>query len=362
MPVWMGIFFACVLIFSYISLHCFLYSIKAEGIKLKVLFIGGTGVISSACSKICIEKGFELYHLNRGKTQNHKITGAKPIVANIREKEQVRAALRDHRFDVVVNWIAYEPEHVMTDHELFKDKTLQYIFISSASAYQKPPSRLPIRETEPLINPVWKYSQNKIACEDYLKDLYRNHQFPVTIVRPSHTYDKTLIPLHGGYTTIDRMLKGKPVIIHGDGTSLWTLTHHLDFAKGFVSLIGNPETIGDDYHITSDEVLTWDQICETMAEAAGVKPKIIHIPSEFINMYDKKWGDGLLGDKAFSLMFDNSKIRGIDPTFTATISFRKGAKEILDWYQADKARQLVDTSEDERMDHIVAQYNKVFKL
>jgi len=331
-----------------------------EDSKLKVLFIGGSGVISSACSEHCLEKGFDLYLLNRGQTKERLVKGAKNILADIRDMEQVRAALSDLRFDVVVNWIAYQPEHVITDHTLFRDKTLQYIFISSASAYQKPPSRLPISETEPLINPFWKYSQNKIACENYLRDLHKKHQFPVTIVRPSHTYDKTMIPLHGGYTTIDRMLKGKPVIIHGDGTSLWTLTHHIDFAKGFISLIGNPETIGEDYHITSDEALTWDQICETMAEAAGVKPKIIHIPSEFINRYDKNWGDGLLGDKAHCLIFDNTKIRGIDPEFKATIPFREGAREILAWYRADKARQLINREEDETMDAIIDRYMRAY--
>ena len=327
---------------------------------LKVLFIGGTGVISSACSEECLQKGFELYHLNRGHTTSRQIRSVKNIRADIRNKEEVQKTISNMRFDVVVDWIAYEPIHVMTDHELFKEKTLQYIFISSASAYQKPPSRLPVSETEPLINPIWKYSQNKIACENYLRDLHKNYKFPVTIVRPSHTYDKTLIPLHGGYTTIDRMLKGKPVIIHGDGTSLWTLTHHKDFARGFISLIGNPETIGEDYHITSDETLTWDQICETMAEAAGVKPKIVHIPSDFINRFDKNWGDGLLGDKAHCMIFDNSKIRGINPEFKAIIPFHQGAREILAWYRGDKNRQVVDGGEDKRMDKIFDTYQRAY--
>ena len=329
---------------------------KRGGITLKVLFIGGTGVISSACSELCIEKGFELYHLNRGLTQNHQIKGVQLLTADIRNKNQVRSVISDYTFDVVVDWIAYEPEHVMADCELFKDKTLQYIFISTASVYQKPSAHLPITESEPLINPVWEYSQKKIACENYLTDMYRNQQFPVTIVRPSHTYDKTKIPLHGGYTTIDRMLRDKPVIIHGDGTSLWTLTHHKDFAKGFIGLIGNPEAIGENYHITSDKVLTWNQICEILANAAGVKPKVVHIPSDFISRFDKEWGDGLLGDKAHCLIFDNSKIKGVNPEFEATISFRDGAKEILSWYQEDESRQTINIAKDALMDEIIAEY------
>jgi nucleoside-diphosphate-sugar epimerase len=317
-------------------------------------------VISSACSEQCIEKDFELYHLNRGNNRHHQIKNVKQIIADIRNKKQVQEALRGQRFEVVVNWIAYEPEDVMSDYEIFKDKTLQYIFISSASAYQKPPSRLPISESEPLINAVWKYSQNKIACEKYLTDQYKNHQFPVTIVRPSHTYDKTVIPLHGGYTTLNRMFKEKPVIIHGDGTSLWTLTHHQDFARGFVSLVGNPETIGEDYHITSDEILTWDQICEILAEEAGTEPRIVHIPSDVINKFDKNWGDGLLGDKAHCLIFDNSKIRSVNPDFKATISFKEGVREIIAWYLADKTRQVIDIEEDRRMDKMIAYYNTAF--
>jgi len=310
---------------------------------------------------LCLEKGFELYHLNRGITKNHQIDGVEQFSADIRIKEQVKEVIKNYSFDVVVNWIAYESAHVMADFEIFREKTLQYIYISSASVYQKPSDALPITETEPLINPVWEYSQNKIACENYLMEMYRNQQFPVTIVRPSHTYDKTTIPLHGGFTPIDRMLRGKPVIIHGDGTSVWTLTHHKDFAKGFIDLIGNPEAIGEDYHITSDEILTWNQICELLANAAGVKPKIIHIPSEFINRYDKDWGDGLLGDKAHCLMFDNSKIKGVNPDYHATISFKEGAKEILSWYQEDKSRQIVNEAKDKLMDEIITKYQKGYQ-
>jgi nucleoside-diphosphate-sugar epimerase len=284
------------------------------------------------------------------------------LTADIRDIKQVQAAIHNHRFDVVVDWIAYEAEHVSTDFELFRDKTLQYIFISSASVYQKPPAHLPITEAEPILNPIWEYSQKKIACENYLTEKYNKQQFPVTIVRPSHTYDKTKIPLHGGYTTIDRMLRGKPVIIHGDGTSLWTLTHHRDFARGFIGLIGNPESIGEVYHITSDEILTWNQICEILAEAAGVSPNIIHLPSDFISRYDKKWGDGLLGDKAHCLVFDNNKIKAINPDYNSTISFKEGAKEILSWYQADSSRQVVDFALNTKMEEMIKKYTGAMSI
>ena len=208
-----------------------------------------------------------------------------------------------------MDWISYTADHVKTGYDLFKNMTSQYIFISSASAYQKPPHRLPIQETEPLYNPYWEYSRNKIACEKFLLGVFEKDNFPVTIVRPSHTYDRTQIALSGGYTALNRMRIGKKVIIHGDGTSLWTLTHHRDFAKGFIGILGNEKALGEAYHITSDEVLTWNQIYQIFADTIGVEAQVVHIPSDFIYRYDKEWGDGLLGDKAHSLIFDNTKIK-----------------------------------------------------
>ncbi len=326
---------------------------------MKVLFIGGTGVISSACSEQCVEKGMDLYLLNRGQTKRPIPNNVKLIKADIRNTEQVKSILMNYTFDVVVDWIGYNPEHVKNDYEIFMDKTSQFIFISSASAYQKPPSSLPIKETEPLINPYWEYSRNKIRCEEYLLQVFQDHKFPVTIVRPSHTYDQTKIALSGGYTALNRIYEGKKVIIHGDGTSLWTLTHHQDFARGFVGLLGNSKAIGEAFHITSDEVLTWNQICEVLADAAGVQANIIHIPSDFIYRFDKEWGEGLLGDKAHCMIFDNSKIKQINPEFQAKMPFKKGAKEIVAWYDEDPARRVVDQTWDSKMDEIIVRYESI---
>ncbi|MGA7304004.1 MAG: NAD-dependent epimerase/dehydratase family protein, partial [Rhodothermales bacterium] len=225
---------------------------------MKVLFIGGTGIISSACSRLAVENGIDLYLLNRGKSIRSVPESATVLNADFYDHDSVRSLLGSQRFDVVVDWIAYAPDRIEADLELFRDRTDQYIFISSASAYQTPPESLPVTESTPLDNPFWEYSRNKIACEERLMRAYREVGFPVTIVRPSHTYDATSIPLFGGYTAIDRMRKGKKIVVHGDGTSLWIMTHHRDFAKGFVGLLGNERAIGEAFHITSDEVLTWN--------------------------------------------------------------------------------------------------------
>ena len=326
---------------------------------MKVLFIGGTGIISSACTILCAEKGIDLTLLNRGETNRPVPENVNIIKADIRNPEQIKSILKNHTFDVVVDWISYTTEHVKNDYEIFKDKTSQFIFISSASAYQKPPESLPIKETDPLINPYWEYSRNKIQCENYLWEVFRDHDFPVTIVRPSHTYDRTAIALSGGYTTLNRMLEGKKVVIHGDGTSLWTLTHHRDFASGFIGLLGNSIAIGEAYHITSDEVLTWNKICDVFAAALGVKAKIIHIPSDFIYQFDKDWGDGLLGDKSHCLLFDNQKIKKLNPEFQAKILFEEGVKEIVAWYNEDSARRVIDHTWDSIMDEIIKRYESL---
>ncbi|MFN2222341.1 MAG: NAD-dependent epimerase/dehydratase family protein, partial [Candidatus Promineifilaceae bacterium] len=231
------------------------------------------------------------------------------------------------------------------------------IFISSASAYQTPPAILPIRESTPLHNPFWAYSRAKIACEERLLAAYRDEGFPATIVRPSHTYDRTLLPMSGHYTVVARMRQGKPVIVHGDGTSLWTLTHHRDFAKGFVGLLGNPQAIGQAFHITSDEWLTWNQIFEMVAHAAGAKADLVHVPSDVIAAFDPEWGASLLGDKAHSMIFDNSKIKRFVPDYAATIPFAHGVREIMAWYDGDPSRQVVDEGRDQLMDRIIAAYD-----
>lgn len=321
---------------------------------MKVLFIGGSGIISSACSARAVDQGLELYLLNRGRSERAVPEGARVLQGDIRDRASATRALGDLAFDVVVNWVAFTPEHVEADLELFRGRTRQYVFISSASAYQTPPVNLPVVESTPLTNPFWQYSRHKIACEERLLRAYRDEGFPITIVRPSHTYDKTLLPMDGGYTVVHRMRQGKKVIVHGDGTSLWVLTHHRDFAKGFTGLLGNPHALGETFHITSDEVLTWNQIFETVARAAGAAARIVHVPSAMIAAYDARWGAGLLGDKAHSMVFDNSKIKRVVPDYVATIPFARGAEEIMAWYDADPARQVVDEGQGRLMDRIVA--------
>jgi nucleoside-diphosphate-sugar epimerase len=323
---------------------------------MKVLFVGGTGIISSACSQLALDRGLDLYLLNRGQSSRPIPAGAEILHGDIRDPESVKKVLENRHFDSVVDWITFTPEQAETDIQLFKGHTDQFIFISSASVYQKPLAALPITESTVLENPFWEYSRNKIACEERLVHAYRQEQFPITIVRPSHTYDKTLLPMDGGWTVIDRMIKGKPVIVHGDGTSLWTLTHHRDFAKGFVGLLGNPHAIGEAVQITSDESLTWNQIFSYCAKAAGVTPKIVHIPSERIAQYDPAWGAGLLGDKSYSVIFDNTKIKRLVPDYCATIPFARGVVEIMDWYMADESRRKVNPVLNQLYDRIISDY------
>jgi nucleoside-diphosphate-sugar epimerase len=323
---------------------------------MKVLFIGGTGVISSACAELTVERGFGLYLLNRGETERKAPKAAHILRGDIRDRSSAEAALGDNTFDVVVNWVAFTPEHIKRDLELFGGRVGQYIFISSASVYQTPPKKLPVTECTPLSNTFWKYSRNKIACEKRLFQAFQKGHFPVTIVRPSQTYDCTLLPMHNKYTLVDRMRQRKKVIVHGDGTSLWVLTHHRDFAKGFVGLLGNTKAIGEAFHITSDELLSWNQIYEIVAHAAGAEARIVHIPSEFIAAFDPEWGASLLGDKSHSMIFDNSKIKRFVPGYTATIPFFTGAQEIISWYNADPARQVVDEKENRIIDKIIARY------
>lgn len=324
---------------------------------MKLLFIGGTGIISSACSQLSLARGYELVLLNRGQSSRPIPEGARQIQADIRDLAAAKQALADEHFDVVVNWVAFTPEHIETDLELFAGRTGQYVFISSASAYQTPPAHLPVTESTPLHNPFWEYSRQKIACEERLMRAYREDGFPMTVVRPSHTYDQTLLPMRGRYTVVNRMRQGKKVVVHGDGTSLWTLTHHRDFAKGFVGLLGHPAAIGDVFHITSDELLSWNQIFQQVAAGAGAEAQLVHIPSDTLAQHDADWGSGLLGDKAHSMIFDNSKIKRLVPEFVATIPFWQGAREIIAWYDADLARQTIDPAFDQLLDDLIARYD-----
>ena len=327
---------------------------------MKALFIGGTGNISSACVELALARGIEVTLLNRG-TSGHPVpNGAQVVNGDIRDPQSVRAALGSRSFDVVAEFVAFTPEHIETDLELFRGRTGQYIFISSASAYQTPPAILPVTESTVLDNPYWEYSRNKAACEERLVHAYREEKFPITIVRPSHTYSAPYVPVEGGWTTIDRMLRGEPVIVHGDGTSLWTLTHANDFAKGFVGLMGNAHAIGEAFHITSDEWLTWNQIHEILAAAAGVKPTLVHVPSDLIAAYDKAWGESLLGDKTHSFILDNCKVKHLVPDFICTTPFSRGAEEIIAWHMADPARQQVDPAFNALCDRILQAYAKAW--
>lgn len=271
-------------------------------------------------------------------------------------------ALDGMSFDVAVNFIGFLPEHIETDIELLSGRVGHYIFISSASVYQKPLRRWPITESTPKANPFWQYARDKIACEERVLLAVRERGFPATIVRPSHTYDRTLLPFspHGaGATTLQRIRQGRPIVIHGDGTSLWTMTHHSDFAVGLVGLFGHPEAIGEDFHITSDEAQTWDQIAHVFARFARVEPKIVHVPSDLIARSHAEWGASLLGDKAHSALFDNSKVRRLVPDFSPQIRFEQGAEEVYDFHSESAQTSLVDPAVDRLIDELVARFTAV---
>jgi nucleoside-diphosphate-sugar epimerase len=328
---------------------------------MKVLFIGGTGIISAAVSQRVVDKGMELTLLNRGQRGDLLPPGASHVVADVRDRAAVRKALAGRSFDAVVDWLAFTQEHVEEDIALFGGKTSQYIFISSASAYQKPPTRSPITESTPLANPYWQYSRDKIAGEERLLREYREKQFPVTIVRPSHTYGLTMIP--GGYhswthpwTLVDRMRRGAKIIVHGDGSSLWTMTHNSDFAKAFVGLLGNQRALGHAVHITSDEALTWNQIYAAIGKAAGVEPAVVHIASDFIAAFDPEALGSLVGDKAQCAIFDNSKIKGLVPDFVATVPFAEGVARSVQWFEKHPEHCTIDAASNTMTDRIIEAY------
>ncbi len=330
---------------------------------MKVLFIGGTGTISTAISALAVEKGIELYLLNRGSHSDLIPKGAKQITANIYNEAEVMEKIKDMTFDVVAEFIAFDTTAVERDYRLFKDKTKQYIFISSASAYQKPLSSPVITESTPLANPFWEYSRNKIACEEFLMKKYRESGFPITIIRPSHTYGDRSVPVavhgkNGSYSVLNRILKGKKVIVHGDGNSLWTLTHNTDFAKAFVGIMGNSHAIGETYHITSDESLTWNQIYEIIGDALGVKPDIVHIPSDVLAKHYEDLEGGLLGDKAHSVIFDNAKIKRAVPDFTATVRFDQGVRRAIEYILSQEELQKADSEFDTWCDDMIETFEE----
>lgn len=329
---------------------------------MRVLFLGGTGIISTACTRLAIERGFDVTLMNRG--QREPIPGARHIRGDANDPASCAAALGQERFDVVADFITFMPEQVEQRLALFRGRVGQYIFISSASAYQKPVAHYLITESTPLVNPFWDYSRDKIACEDRLMRALRDEEFPATIVRPSFTYGETIIPLPMSswlkqYTVLDRLRRGAPVIIPGDGTTLWTLTHNTDFAKGFVGLFGHQGAIGQPFHITSDEVLTWNQAYQAVAEAAGVaKPGFVHIASDFIAACLPDTTGGLHGDKSNSVVFDNTKIKRFVPDFVATTRFREGIRASVAWFDADPSRQVIDESANRAWDALVTAYRR----
>lgn len=331
----------------------------------KALFIGGTGTISMAVTRLLSDnRDWELYIINRGTRNAELPANVRVINADVNNSTEVLARLGDLTFDVVCDFIAFVPSQLERDCRLFAGRTKQFIFISSASAYQKPLSDYRITESTPLSNPYWEYSRNKIACEEYLMKMYREEGFPVTIIRPSHTYDERSVPLgvhgnKGSWQVVKRMLEGKPVIIHGDGTSLWTMTHNTDFAKAFVGLMGNIHAIGEAYQITTDETLTWNQIYKCIADALGVELKPYYVPSVFlreVSSYD--FEGSLIGDKANSVVFENAKLKRAVPDFVPTVRFDAGIKNTIEYVLAHRECQTEDEEFDEWCDRVIAALEK----
>ncbi|MDR3050731.1 MAG: SDR family oxidoreductase [Oscillospiraceae bacterium] len=324
---------------------------------MRALFIGGTGTISSAITALALSQGWEVTLLNRGNAPLPP--GALNIRADIHDEAAVSAALGNRTFDVIADFIVFTPTQLQRDLRLFSGRCGQYIFISSASAYIKPPTHWLIDESTPLCNPYWQYSRDKIACEDLLLDALRQHGFPATIVRPSHTYDQRKVPWPlgsplGSWPTMQRIRHGKPVIIPGDGTSLWTLTHCTDFAKGFLGLMGNPKAIGEAVQITSEEQLTWDQVALCVGRAVGKEPVLTHISSEFLIACDPDLEGPLLGDKSHSVVFDTAKIRRLTPGYVATTRFDQGIRQTVAWIDAHPEAQAEDARYDAWCDAVIA--------
>jgi nucleoside-diphosphate-sugar epimerase len=335
----------------------------------KILFIGGTGLISSACAEDAIARGHEVHLLLRGRSARYTPpVGARVINGDLRaDPDGAARILATEFYDSVVDWVAFTPQHIEDDIRVFTGRTAQFVFISSASAYQKPPRGLFVTEDTPLVNPFWQYSRDKIACEERLMREFRERGFPVLIVRPSHTYGPSQIPICVGswahpWTAIDRMRRGLPLIVPGDGTSLWTVTWNADFARGFVGLLGRNEWAGHAIHITSDEVLSWNQIYEEAARAAGVEPNFVHVPSDLIAAYDPSSAAGLLGDKSHSVVFDNSKIKRAVPDFVCRVPWSEGVRRSIAWFEADPTRQTIDVAANSLWDQILLGYRGAWPL
>ncbi|MGM0495566.1 MAG: NAD-dependent epimerase/dehydratase family protein [Bacillota bacterium] len=329
---------------------------------MKVLSIGGTGLISTAVSHLAVKRGIDLYVLNRGNNNDVLPKQVKNIICDINNDEAIKKALKGHKFDVVVDWIAFKVEHVKRDYRLFKNITKQYVFISSASAYQKPIPKLPITEDVPLDNPYWNYSKNKQYCEEYLLSI-KDSDFNITIIRPSHTYNDTLlifqlIPWDYPYTILKRMLERKPIVLPDNGKSLWTLTYNYDFAEAFLDVLGNESAYNDYFHLTSDKVYTWTQIANFIYDGLKIEPNIEYIPSSFIIKYFPEVKGELYGDKKDSAVFDNSKIKSIAPNYKSKVEYSDIVKRAVKHYLETPELQKVDKEFDKRYDNLIAEYKK----
>jgi nucleoside-diphosphate-sugar epimerase len=332
---------------------------------MKILFVGGTGLISSACSELAIARGHELFILNRSTSRKHPLPqGATLLRGDIHADEtHLASLLAAQHFDVVVDWIAFTVDDIERDIRLFQDRVGQFVFISSASAYQKPPGHYLITEETPLENPYWKYSQDKIACEKRLMQAYHERGFPVTIIRPSLTYGPSQIPLLGAswahpYTIVDRIQRGQKVIVPGDGTSLWVLTWNADFAKGLIGLLGNEKAIGEAFQITSDEVLSWNQIFLEVYQALGAKPNVVHIPSDLIVAHAPDQFGSLIGDKIYSVVFDNQKIKSLVPDFVCEVTWAEGVRRSLAWFEAHPEFQTIDDAMNSSWDQLLTAFDR----
>jgi len=329
---------------------------------MKILMIGGTGTISSAITRQLAAAGHDLWLLNRGTRKNEVPANVTQLIADIDDTQEVLRQLGDAQFDAVCEFIGFLPSQVERDVRLFKGRTRQYVYISSASAYNKPAANHVITEGTTLANPYWEYSRNKIACEELLLKEYRENGFPITIVRPSHTYCERGIPVSvhgpkGSWQVIKRMMEGKPVLINGDGSSLWTVTWNEDFARGFIGLLGNPKAIGEAFQIMSDEQLSWNQIYQTIANALGVELKPYYVASEFLAATSpKEWNftGNLLGDKSVTVMFDCSKLKRAVPGFQTTTRFDEGVRRCIQYIMVHPELQTEDTEFDQWCDRVIA--------
>jgi nucleoside-diphosphate-sugar epimerase len=335
--------------------------LEQDRAELSVLYIGGTGTISASCVRLSVESGMRVAVLNRGNNSKQRSLpdGVESIVADVTDEASLTAALEGRTFDAIVNFLSYDREDAERAVRVLGPLTRQYVYISSASAYGKPVLQTPVTESTPVHNRFLEYARAKIRAEQVMQQAYAEHGFPMTIVRPSHTYDDANPPLPGDWTVVDRIARGAEIPVHGDGTSLWTLTHAEDFAVGLVGLLGNPRAIGETFHITGDDVHTWDQIYTTIADVLGVPAKLVHVPSELYPVVapDWFWSDLLVGDLSHSAVFDNTKIKRFVPAFGQRLTFHRAVRRMLAWREEHPDLTAPDPTTDALLDRIVSAYH-----